>query len=414
MHTDADAWLRSLAGHTLLAEAGSLPPADMSGGLDASGATAAPTRFLADLPEKVAGDIGVFLDQEQLFTDQAVFDALSIPEPDGVPLLLLKARSQLTTGAYMALHAACITAGGIVHPTRPQGGTLPTPGFSADTPSPDLPDFMRLKQLLTDAAFGAPLPHALPTRKQLERCESAAKHGAAVQCEELAAAPGPRTLASALKLRVQEGWAELLTGRAVPADILNVLFAMSQTACDSRFPAPIAEAAAARLSASVRHDAFLAALQAGSGAAALQAYSKHLATDHPFLVQRLAEEETSRPLGSAAGGPAQQAPRLPNDQFCLNWCLGLCQRTDCSYKHECPFRPNRCRAGGIGGCMLLDNGGHLSSLRRQEVRQMIVGRQRALDHFERRPAREQSVESARAPRDADGAPARAARKRSRS
>ena len=106
---------------------------------------------------------------------------------------------------------------------------------SNDDSFKDLPDFLRLRALLESAQFGQQLPKALPARKLVDACDAAAAAGGPVKCDELHAAAGERPLAKALCSYIRQGWAELLTGRATVADVLNVLYVLGDVALDRRY-----------------------------------------------------------------------------------------------------------------------------------------------------------------------------------
>jgi hypothetical protein len=125
----------------------------------------------------------------------------------------------------------------------------------------DLPDFERLQHLLSAATLGTPLARALPSKSMTDECAAAAAHNGVPDTREVENVTGERPLAEAFCYRIRYGWAELLTGRACVADVLNVLFLMAQTALDKRQPEEVAARAAVRHAATVRHEAFLEALQ---------------------------------------------------------------------------------------------------------------------------------------------------------
>ena len=94
--------------------------------------------------------------------------------------------------------------------------------------------------------------------------------------------------------RIRVGWAELLTGRATLADVLNVLFAMAETALDKRQPQSVADRAAVRLGAAIRHNAYLLAAPKETESQSLQVYGQSLQTEHPHPATRYLEEEASK------------------------------------------------------------------------------------------------------------------------
>ena len=160
----------------------------------------------------------------------------------------------------------------------------------------ELPDFKKLRNLLDRAEFGEPLPRALPSKAQLAAGDAAARQKEPFPAQEIDTVSGMRPLAAAFRDRIREGWAELLTGRATPADVLNVLFAMSEAALDKRQPQAAAERAAVRLGASIRHSGYLKSLEEESEALSLQTYGCELQAEHRDLVTRLLDEEAAKNL----------------------------------------------------------------------------------------------------------------------
>lgn len=176
---------------------------------------------------------------------------------------------------------------------------------------------------------------------------------------------------------IRMGWAELLTGRATPADLLNALWGMAEVAADARQPVITAERAAVRYGASVRHKAFRAALPKGSEESALQAWSEVLRQEHPYLANKMLEEEGAKgPAGTRASRQAASAAKgdpsgkQDSEPYCLLWGLGLCNRNTCRFMHSCPYRGAACSSSG--GCLLRPGGsGHLATLQRREVRDKV-------------------------------------------
>ena len=323
-----------------------------------------------------------FLNAEGIPDAYTLASALSAGGQDGIPIIIERARKELRTGAYNFLRTASLQAGGLSSASAllnavPKAGP-PAPSQPVDL---DLLDFRRLRQLLDKAAFGEPLGRSLPSKRALDRCAEAASAKSVVPVQQVDEAPESRAFAKAVVDTIQTGWAELLTGRATPADILNTIFSMAEVALDKRHSASAAERAAFRFGPSLRHEAFLAALPRASEAQVLTAWGEVLGKEHPYLATKLLEEETKKeqqpraaakrrdgtPLDSgAAGGGTQSA------KFCLLWGLGLCTRHKCSFLHSCPYKGSAC--GSSGGCLLRSgSSGHLHTFQKRDVREKLLG-----------------------------------------
>lgn len=132
--------------------------------------------------------------------------------------------------------------------------------------------------------------------------DAAAHEKGPFPAQEVDAVSGTRPFASAIKDRIGAGWAELLAGRTSPADILNVIFALAETALDKRQPQAVAERAAMRLWAGLRHSSYLKSLAGESQTQALQTYSSELQSEHPDLVTRFLDEEATKDRSLGASG----------------------------------------------------------------------------------------------------------------
>ena len=331
------------------------------------------------VPNHLREAIKIFLGEQDILEDVDLFSALSSPDGRGPPLLLERARDELSSGAYMIIRSACNSAGGL--PPQPDqrapqamhepSATVP-PAQAAPS---DLPDFLRMRQLLDSAAFGEPLKAALPLRTQLDECDAAARDQGPPRCSPCGRISGTRLLPKTICEMVQKSWAEMLTGRAVPADVLNVLYAMGQVAQDERFPTNVAEAAAVRYASTVRHQAYLEAMGQRTGPAAIQTWSKTLQTEHPYLAERLCQEEQlAQQSGNVAAGNGGQ-PRRANGvdgadtQYCLLWAIDECRRGEaCNFHHACPFNPSHTQPG-----CFLRRGEHLQTFQRPRVRAAVMG-----------------------------------------
>ena len=348
-------------------------------------ATAGLEEFLKAPPAARAG-LGDFLTGEGIEDVQALHEALRASGVDGTPQILERARTRLVAGSFTFLRSACEHAGGLSQAFAQQSqqhrfAAAPAP---AAHPAPDdLPDYKRLRGLLDSAQFGEPLPRALPSKSLLDMCDTAATDKGPSPATELDTVTGDRPFASAVRDRIRQGWAELLTGRATPADILNVLFAMSEAALDKRQSQAVAERAGVRLAASLRHSGYLNSLARESEPQALQVYGAILQTEHPHLVtQFLDEEATKERQGFRAGqrrgahamssdAGARVATQQDGDKHCLLWGLGLCDLGEkCCFQHLCPYKGAVC--GSAGGCLLERGRGHLQTLQRREVKEKIV------------------------------------------
>ena len=83
----------------------------------------------------------------------------------------------------------------------------------------------------------------------------AARRQGPIPCPDTASVSATRPLATAICELIRGSWAELLTGRCVPADMLNLIFSMAQVALDPRYNSGVAEVAAVRFATSLRHKA---------------------------------------------------------------------------------------------------------------------------------------------------------------
>ena len=252
-------------------------------------------RFLDSMPEEVRETLGEFLTAEGISSDALLFQALKSDGKDGPPLLLQHARSELRAGPYTILRSACEAAGGLKEPAAtPQAGQHPGPQLHHPVKplgADDLPDFDRLQELLAEANLGSPLARALPAKSMTDECAIAASHHGVPDTKEIESVSGERPLAEAFLYRIRYGWAELLTGGACVADVLNVLFLMAQTALDKRQPADVAARAAVRHAATIRHEAFLEALQHQASGHAVESFGAFLARKNADIADRLLEEE---------------------------------------------------------------------------------------------------------------------------
>lgn len=123
-----------------------------------------------------------FLAGQDVVTDADLFDALRIPDLNSkTPLLLAKAKDQVSMGAFMALRSACAAAGALLEePTevQPHPPTVQHASSGGLATSEDIPDFQRIRRLLASAAFGEPLGKSLPGKALLDACDVAARaHG---------------------------------------------------------------------------------------------------------------------------------------------------------------------------------------------------------------------------------------------
>jgi hypothetical protein len=247
----------------------------------------------------------------------------------------------------------------------------------AEISNNDLPDYKRFRRLLEQAAWGDPLARALPTKAALDLCDAAAADRGPMAVKELETVTGDRPLAIAIMERIRGGWAELLTGRTLPADLLNTLYSMAEVAADKRYSQAVAERAAVRYSAGVRHLAYLKSLPMSDEFGAMTTYSAALQSEHPTLADRLLQEESTKPGGSQPGSSSRGAqPRTQtgtSEQHCLLWGVGQCRSgAECKFIHTCPYRGPPC-GGSSGGC-LIDKAGHLTTFQRSVVKEKIVGK----------------------------------------
>ena len=173
---------------------------------------------------------------------------------------------------------------------------------------------------------------------------------------------------------IQQGWAELLTGRTVPADLLNLIFAMGEVAQDKRYTPQVAAAAATRLAAALKHEAYMESLSCKGEREALAKVSSVIQShkkDSSNLADRLLMEESLAAKSKPAGGQSISTSEA-SPPHCLQWCLGICSRENCKFLHSCPFK--NCSPGPKGGCLLLQGRqGHLGTLQRREVKDKIAG-----------------------------------------
>ena len=366
--------------------------------------------LLASAPEAVRPEVHEFLLTEGIADSSALFEALSAGGSDGIPLLLERARPALKTGAYTYLRTACLHAGGLASGSSDLHATpkSSSPAAPASSQSDDLPDYRNLRKLLDAADFGEPLPHALPPKKVLDQCSDAAKHHSVVQQGLLSDAPRERPFARALMEQIRTSWAELLTGRTSPADVLNVLFGMAEVAADVRQPAAVAEKAAVRYAAAVRHEAFLQALPQSSETQCLQAWAEVLKKQHPYLIDKLLDEEAAKQPSQAGRVSSRGSPAGDSSgNHCLLWGLGQCTRDKCSFLHSCPYNSS---CGSSGGCLLRNGGGgHLQTFQRKEVKEKIIGHRFQGSSRDGRPpnrrrsrSRGRAARSGSAPRGARG------------
>jgi hypothetical protein len=188
---------------------------------------------------------------------------------------------------------------------------------------------------------------------------------------------------------------------------------MAETALDKRQPQSVADRAAVRLGAAIRHNAYLLAAPKETESQSLQVYGQSLQTEHPHLATRYLEEEASKGCKTArrdrsfvTGGPLAAGG---TENHCLLWGLGLCSVGDrCRFLHACPFKGTQC--GPAGGC-LLERGrdGHLQTLQRWEVKEKILGKPfRAPERPPQRRPRSRSRSPSRRKRSCSGSAGRPA------
>ena len=378
----ACAWLQGMS-----ADAAARAPAeDDEAASDAAGLE----KFINTAPFAARAGLYEFFVGEGIEDVHSLFSALKGSGTDGAAQILDRGRTRLISGAYIHLRTAAERAGGLQFSSTSTSGiggprqALPAARPATASPGDELPDFKRLRSLLDAAEFGEPLPRALPSKTLLDACDVAAAEKGPPPTPEVETVAGVRPLATAFKERIRAGWAELLTGRATPADILNTLVAMAETALDKRQPPAVAERSSVRYGASLRHNAYLKSLSKETESQSLQSYSRELQSEHPDLVTRYLDEEASKersgPLRrnatSADHGPAPSGAnqRPDSDAHCLLWGLGLCSAgADCRFLHSCPYKGAVC--GSNGGCLLeRGKGGHLQTLQRREVKEKIIGK----------------------------------------
>ena len=227
----ARAWLQGLT-----AEAASRQPDEDLGESDQG-----LEGYLETAPFAVRAGLGEFLVGEGIGSIEALHEALGSSTPGCLPQILERGRERLISGAYSYLRATCERAGGLKELSPPAAHVAKPPNASSreaqvDAAGDELPDFKRLRSLLDSAEFGEPLPRALPSKSLLDSCDTAASEKGPHPAQEIENVSGARAFATAVKERFKAGWAELLTGRSTPADILNALFTMAETALDKRQP----------------------------------------------------------------------------------------------------------------------------------------------------------------------------------
>jgi hypothetical protein len=207
----------------------------------------------------------------------------------------------------------------------------------------------------------------------LDLCDAAAAERGPMPVKEIDAVTGDRPLAIAIMERIRGGWAELLTARTLPADLLNTIYSMAEVAADKRYPQAVAERAAVRYSAGVRHLGYLKSLPMSDEYGAMTTYAAALQSEHPTLADRLLQEENNKPGGNQPPSSRAAHPKVgTGEQHCLLWGVGQCRSgAECRFIHTCPYRGPPC--GGTNGGCLIDKSGHLNTFQRQTVKDKIVG-----------------------------------------
>jgi hypothetical protein len=332
--------------------------------------------FILAAPQPLIEDLREFLGKEGIANSSILHEVLTSSDGDGLPMILERAKQSAKTATYTFLRTACKHMGSlpcqrVASPTAKSAASAPV----SDTSNNELPDYKRLRKLLEAAAWGDPLSRALPTKAALDLCDAAASDRGPMPVKEIDAVTGDRPLAIAIMERIRGGWAELLTARTLPADLLNTIYSMAEVAADKRYPQAVAERAAVRYSAGVRHLGYLKSLPMPDEYGAMTTYSAALQSEHPTLADRLLQEENTKPGGNQPGISSRGAhPKVGNgEQHCLLWGVGQCRSgAECKFIHTCPYRGPPC--GGTNGGCLIDKSGHLSTFQRQVVKEKIVGK----------------------------------------